>query len=155
DHARHAGAAPRGGDDCRGGNIVQRPAHGCVHVRLDFALAEGAVVDADLVDEAIEVFAPDRVAADPQRAARIRDAAGEGPAAHEDPVDVQFQTRAVIGFREVAPGVQGESGSPQDAAVAARQVDVGGGGVGRPVRGVQAVGESTWALLHHDCTEVG
>ena len=48
-----------------------------VHVGLDLVGGEGAVVDADFVDVALEPLAPDRVAADAQRARRRGERAGD------------------------------------------------------------------------------
>ena len=53
------------------GALIER-----VHVGLDLGGGEGAVVDADFVDLALEPLAPDRVAADLQRAGGGRDRAG-------------------------------------------------------------------------------
>ena len=50
---------------------------GC-HVGLDLGLGEGGVVDADVVDQAAEVLAVDRVAADRERVGGAGDRAGLG-----------------------------------------------------------------------------
>ena len=59
-----------------GGGGVRRAGHRRVHVGLDLGRGEGPVVDADVVDLALEVLAPDRVAADVQGAGGGDDRAG-------------------------------------------------------------------------------
>ncbi len=50
----------------------------CVHIGEDFRWGEGAVVDAHLIDKAVEEFiGPNAVAADAKRIIRDEDCAGD------------------------------------------------------------------------------
>jgi hypothetical protein len=62
---------------------------GTVPVGLDLRRRERALVDAHLVDQALEPFAPDVVAADPQRAGRVQQTAGDGARRDLRPVDIE------------------------------------------------------------------
>ena len=70
----------------------------------DLAGGERAVVDADLVDHAVEEAARrGAVGADPPPVG-VADVAGEGLAGDQRAVDVELGRRAVVGGGEVLPG---------------------------------------------------
>src|SRR6267378_3438355 len=62
---------------------------GGIHVGLDLGRRESPVVDADLVDEALEEFVPDHVPAEAERAVGHDDRAREGGARDLDAVDIE------------------------------------------------------------------
>ena len=64
------------------------------------------VVDPDLIDEAPEVFAPHRIAADSKGSAARDDSSLCRAALHENSIHVHSQHRSVVGEGKVCPGVR-------------------------------------------------
>ena len=79
-----------------------------VHVRLDFRLRECAVVDSDLVDQAVEPLATDAVAAEAEGAVGGVDRATAGKGAGEGAVDVEAECCAVVGSGQMGPLIRRE-----------------------------------------------
>src|SRR5207245_7665366 len=91
-------------------------ADGGVHVGLELGGGEGAVVDADVVDQSGEPFAPDAVAADAEGAGGGGDRSADGFACLQDAVGVDAQRGAVVGGGDVCPAVErGGAGAAQVA----------------------------------------
>ena len=91
-----------------------------VHVAADLRRGERLVVDADLVDQAVERLPPDAVAADPELAVRGRDRTGRERRRDLGAVDVQRQHGSVVGDRQVRPGVHRHLGVALNLGVARR-----------------------------------
>ena len=76
---------------------------GSVHVGLDLALAQGLVVDADVVDQPVEEASRGAaVGADPPQVGAA-DAAGDGARGDLEAVDEEAGRRAVVGGGQVLP----------------------------------------------------
>ena len=123
----------------------RRAADRSVHVALDLARRQGAVVDAHVVELAAEPLLPDRVAAEAERSRRGGDAAGVRARVGDAAVDVEPHRRAVIGDGEVAPGVQRQRRRADGIllAVDVHLADRPGGILAR----VQRVGDAAVAFL--------
>src|SRR6185503_17708031 len=80
-----------------------------VHVGLDLGSIEHTVVDADFVQLAGEVLAPDGVAAEFEWTGRSVHVAGLVFGALLDAVHIKAHDAAVVGERQVAPGIEGKS----------------------------------------------
>src|SRR4029079_11011761 len=104
-------------------------------VGLDVGLGEGAVVDADLVDEAGEVLAVGVVAADPQGVVGGLDGAGGGAGGDLGAVDVEPQGGAVVGEGDVGPRVGGVGVRAADEGRTAAEGPAAGGAQGSVVAG--------------------
>ena len=115
---------------------------------------ERAVVHADLVDRAVEPLVPDRVAADPEEPGRGGHRAGRGEGVGEGAVHVDAKRGAVVGRREVRPGVGRKRGGRLHALVVAADEDV----AARPEAGrggVEPVHEVAALLLQDDRPPAG
>src|SRR5207253_5354563 len=111
---------------------------GCDHVRLNLGRGQGPVVDADLVDHAGEVLAPDGVAANLERAVGDLNVPACRHAADLGAVDVQTEGSAVIGAGQVAPSVQRQLRVAQGVVVGRADAD-GGLRPGRVIIGIEGV----------------
>ena len=107
--------------------------------------AQGAPVDAHLVDDPLEPVSADRVAADPQRAPRALDAAAGRHRRDLGAVDVQAQARAAVGRRQVGPLAQRDRRRPGHLAPLPPRDRLGHSALRR--RGVQGVGAPAAAGL--------
>ena len=100
------GRASGGGRDRDARRRVRRAADRRIHVRLQLAHREGAVVDAQVVDPPRKPLRPDAVAADPQHSR----GGGDGACLRElrdlGPVQIEAQEGAVVGRRQVRPRIQ-------------------------------------------------
>src|SRR5262245_12078957 len=111
-----------------------------IHVGLDFGGGEGAIVDTDLIDEALEVLAVGTVAPDPQGAERCLNGAGAGFARDLGPVDIEPELAAAVGEGDVGPGVEGGGEGAGQRIDRAPECSATGGLEGRRAAGIEEVG---------------
>jgi len=100
----------RSESNCRSG-CVRRAAAAANrrhHVDLNLGLRERAVVHTHLIDLALEVFPPDRVATNSQRHRRNLDVARDGRAPGCHAIDVEHQRGPVVRHRDVRVDIEGK-----------------------------------------------
>src|SRR5262249_30320060 len=129
-----------GGRD--GGDGRRRRVHGVadgrVHVLTDLGGGQGAGVDPELGQRALEELAPRAGGAAAEHAAGREDGAGDVLAGGQGAVDVQAEGGAVVGAGQVRPGVEREgTGAAHPLIAAGGRREVGGGG--GAVAGVELV----------------
>lgn len=116
-----------------------------VHVGLELGRAQGAVVDTDLIDTALEELAPHAVAADAQRPTGNRHVAGLRLARDLVAVDIEPLGGAIVGGGQMRPGVRRQRRPTRQVLVTA-DVEARDGLVGVGV-GIQRIRQAAGLLL--------